>query len=154
MERKKWKPNFFDIIIVIVVVALAGGVYLFTRKETAVETKPLTYRLELAECPSGLGDKIMVGTELTDNVKNYPMGKVIAVETKQSVRLGEDKINARLVESPIEGYEDVIITVEAQVTESASEYKIPSGYVVRAGKDVAVKGNGFAGKGYILSIER
>ena len=154
MAVKKWKPNFFDIIIVVVVIALAGGVYLFTRKETKVDTKPLTYTLELAECPAGLSEKIEVGTELTDNVKNYPMGIVKNVSVKQSVRLGEDKINAKLVESPIEGYEDVIITVEAQVTESPSEFRIPSGYVVRAGKEVALKGKGFAGKGYILSIER
>lgn len=154
MEKKKWKPNFFDIIIVVVVIALAGGVYLFTRKETAVETKTLVYRLELMECPAGLSEKIAIGTELTDNVKNYPMGKVTAVESKDSVRLGEDRQNARLVESTIEGYEDIILTVEAQVTESASEFRIPSGYVVRAGKEVALKGKGFAGKGYILTIER
>lgn len=154
MDRKKWKLNFFDIVIVVVLIALAGGVYFFARKETKVDTKTISYQLELAECPVGLSEKIAVGTDLTDNVKNYYMGKVLAVSAKPSVRLGEDKVNNNIVESTIEGFEDVIITVEAQVTESPSEFKVPSGYVVRAGKEVALKGNGFAGKGYILSIER
>ena len=59
-----------------------------------------------------------------------------------------------MIESVIEGKETVILVVEANVVETASDFKVDGNYVVKAGKDIAVKGNGYAGKGYILTIGR
>ena len=47
-----------------------------------------------------------------------------------------------------------LVTVEANVTESASDLKVNGYYTVKVGLEVAVKGNGYAGRGYILNIER
>ncbi len=152
--EKKRRVNVFDIVIIVVVIAVAAGAYVFTHREKALETKVLRYSLELVECPAGYSQKIQVGDRLTDNVKNYPMGTVTSVEARPSVRLGEDRINGNVVESVIEGKETVILVVEANVVETASDFKVEGNYVVKAGKEVAVKGNGYAGKGYILTIGR
>jgi len=152
--EKKRKFNVFDIVIVIVVIAIAGGIYAFTHRTKAMETQLLRYSLELNECPEGFSQHIKVGDSITDNVKNYNMGIITSVEARPSIRLGEDKINGNIIESTLEGKETVILVVEANVTETASDFKVDGSYVVKAGKDVSVKGNGYAGRGYILTIGR
>lgn len=151
---KKKKFNVFDIIIVIVVLAIAGGAYVFTHRTQAKETQLLRYSLELNECPEGFSQNIKVGDKLTDNVKNYNMGTITSVEARPSIRLGEDKINGNVIESTLDGKETVIIVVEANVIEDGPDFKVDGGYVVKAGRDVSVKGNGYAGRGFILTIGR
>ena len=152
--EKKRKFNVFDIVIVIVVIAIAGGIYAFTHRTKAMETQLLRYSLELNECPEGFSQNIKVGDSLIDNVKNYNMGIITSVEARPSIRLGEDKINGNIIESTLEGKETVILVVEANVVEDGADFKVDGGYVVKAGKDVSVKGNGYAGRGYILTIGR
>lgn len=152
--EKKRKFNVFDIVIVIVVIAIAGGIYAFTHRTKAMETQLLRYSLELNECPEGFSQHIKVGDSITDNVKNYNMGIITSIEARPSIRLGEDKINGNIIESTLEGKETVILVVEANVVEDGADFKVDGGYVVKAGKDVSVKGNGYAGRGYILTIGR
>lgn len=153
-NEKKKKFNVFDIIIILVIIAIAGGAYVFTHRTKAMETQLLRYSLELNECPEGFSQNIKVGDKLTDNVKNYNMGTITSVEARPSIRLGEDKINGTVIESTLEGKETVILVVEANVVEDGANFKVDGGYVVKAGKDVSVKGNGYAGRGYILTIGR
>lgn len=152
--QRKWKPNFFDIIIVLLVVVVAGGLYAFTHRDKVIETKVQKYQLELLDCPIGLSEKISVGDKLTDNVKNYHMGKVVGIEVNPAKKLGDDKVNGLVKESIVPDAEDIILTVEANVTESTADLKVDGNFVVKAGKEVAVKGNGYAGKGYIITVER
>lgn len=146
--------NFFDIIIILVVVCVAAGLYLFTNKEVVVETKPLVYTLEITDLPTGFSENISVGDNLTDNVKNYHMGKVVKAEAVPSTKITNDYTNSKIVESVVPERENVIITVEANVTESESDFKVDGSYVVKAGKEVSIKGPGYAGVGYILTVER
>jgi hypothetical protein len=154
MSKKMWKPNFFDVIIVILVIVLAGGFYAFTHREKVIETKVQRYQVQLLECPAGLSKKVKIGDKLTDNVKKYYMGKVVAVEAGESKRLSEDRVNGRILESVMPGVESIILTVEANVTENASSLKVDGNFEIKAGREVAVKGNGYAGKGYIITVER
>ena len=57
-------------------------------------------------------------------------------------------------ESEIEGRETEIVTLEAPVTESESDFKVNGYYTVKSGLEVAAKGPGYAGRGYILTVER
>lgn len=154
MEKKRWRINLFDIVIILVVLCLGIALYAFTHKTVVVETKKVTYQLEMIECPEGFAEKIHVGDKLTDNIKNYHMGTVVAVEAEPATKLGDDRVNGAIVERPLPGLETIKLTVEANVTESNSDLKVDGGYVVKAGKEIAVKGNGYAGKGYILTVNR
>ena len=156
MERaeKKKKFNVFDIIIILIILAIAAGAYTFTHRTKAKETQLLRYSLELNECPEGFSQNIKIGDSLTDNVKNYHMGTITSVEARPCIRLGEDKVNGNMIESTIDGKETVILVVEANVIEDGPDFKVDGGYVIKAGKDISVKGNGYAGKGFILTIGR
>ena len=153
-NKKKFKINFFDIVIILIVVCVGAGVYFFTHKSPAAETKKLTYVVELNKTTPGLEDYIRIGDDLTENTKNYNMGKVVDVETVPYSKITPDYENNAYVDSVDPYYSTVLITVEADVTETASSYAVDGQYVVRAGTEVFVKGEGYAGEGYIVKINR
>ena len=154
MEIKKFKINFFDIVIALVVIAVIGGIYLFTNKEKVVETKKIVYTLELNNLPEGLTENIKVGDKITDGVKNYNMGTVIDVEKTDYTVLTTDYSTSTIKEMPIPNRERAVLTVEANVTESGADYKVDGNFLVKTGLDVNVHGPGYAGSGYIILIER
>lgn len=152
-NKKKFKINFFDIVIILIVVCVGAGIYFFTHKSPAA-TKKLTYVVELNKTTPGLEDYIRIGDDLTENTKNYNMGKVVDVETVPYSKITPDYENNAYVDSVDPYYSTVLITVEADVTETASSYAVDGQYVVRAGTEVFVKGEGYAGEGYIVKINR
>ena len=66
------------------------GFYLFTNKDTTADTKKLTYVIELNKTTPGLENYIRIGDDLTENTKNYHMGKVVDCETKPYTRITPD----------------------------------------------------------------
>ncbi len=153
-NKKKFKINFFDVVIILIVACVGLGVYFFTNKTPAAETKKLTYVVELNKTTPGLEDYIRIGDDLTENTKNYNMGKVVSFETVPYSKITPDYENNTFVESVDPYYNSVFITVEANVTETASSYAVDGQYIVRAGTEVFVKGEGYAGEGYIVKVNR
>lgn len=153
---KKFKINVFDIIVIVVVAVLVIGGYAFLNRggSEITATKTLRYKIEITEKPVGFSNLISEGDVITDNIKNYTMGKVVAVETVPYTDIVEDYENGRYAEGKTDDLENVILTIEAEVSESESSLIVGGNYVVKAGKEVAVKGQGYAGTGHIISIER
>ncbi len=154
MEKRKRKFNVFDLVIIVVVFAVAIVGYKYLHKETVAETKTIRYTFELIDNYEGFSELINVGDDITDNVKNYYMGKVVEVKAEPYKRLVNDVQTGAVREAVMPTRERDIITVEANVTESASDLKVNGYYTVKVGLEVAIKGNGYAGRGYILDIER
>lgn len=69
-------------------------------------------------------------------------------------KLTPDYENNAYVDSVDPYYSTVLINCRADVTETASSYAVDGQYVVRAGTEVFVKGEGYAGEGYIVKINR
>ena len=154
MGKKKFKVNVFDIVIIVIVLVIAVFAYRFTHKESAIETKMVQYTFEITDNPEGFTDLISVGDDITDNIKNYYMGKVISVEKIPYTDLFQDVETGTYKESIVEGRETAIVTVEAPVTENNGNLNVNGYYLVKAGLEVAAKGPGYAGRGFILSIDR
>ena len=154
MEFKKRRINIFDIVVIVMVLLVAVVGYKILNKETAAEMKTIRYTIELADNPVGFSENISIGDDITDNIKNYYMGKVVDIKTEPYTDLYPDSEDGIMRDAVIPGRERNILTLEAQVTESASDFKVNGYYVVKCGLEVAAKGNGYAGRGYILDIER
>jgi len=154
VEIKKHKINLFDIVVILFLIAAAVVGYKLLNKETVSEMKTIRYTIELSDNPVGFSENINVGDDITDNIKNYYMGKVVDIKTVPYTDLIPDTENGVIRESVIPDRETNILTLEAQVVESGSDFKVNGYYVVRCGLEVAAKGNGYAGRGYILDIER
>jgi len=154
---KRLKINFFDvaIIAIVAVVAIAVlGINYVKQKDHVATGNTIKYVLELNDNPIGFSDLIKAGDSLTDNIKNYNMGKVVSVEGAPNLRFGSDLVNGKIVETEVKSRERVFVTVEAIVTDTGADLLIDGLYDVRVGKEVYLKGNGYAGVGFILSVER
>ncbi|MCQ4727040.1 DUF4330 domain-containing protein [Anaerotignum faecicola] len=154
MTKKKFKINLFDIVLIIIVLAAILVGYKFTHKEVAVETKTIRYTFELTDNDEGFTDLISVGDEITDNIKNYYMGRVVDVKKVPYTELVDSQELGKVVETEIPGRETAIVTVEANVTENGPDLKVNGYFTVKGGLEIAVKGLGYAGRGYILTVER
>ena len=156
MANKKFKINVFDAVVVAVVIIVLIAAYAFMNRggDTVVATKKLRYKIEITEKPVGFSELIEVGDRITDNIKNYHMGTVVAIETEPYKDIFEDYENGRYAEGETDELETVVLTLEADVTETESSLIVGGNYVVKAGKEIAVKGEGYAGTGHVISIER
>lgn len=153
-NKKKFRINFFDIIIIVIVACIGIGLYVFTHRDTTLDTKQLTYKIELDGVVKGLANYVHEGDELFENTKNYSMGKVVSVETVPYSTITPDYDNNIYKDSVDPTCESVIITLNANVTETDSAYAVDGQFVVSAGTEIFVKGPGYAGEGYVIEIER
>ncbi len=156
-KSKPRKFNFLDIIIILVVVVIAGSllfVYYLKNKKVAINETKLTYVLELVDNPIGFSELIKINDNLVDGIKNFPMGKVIAIETAPEIRIVNDLANSEIIESSVPNREKVLLTIEASVVDTGEEILVGGSYDLRVGKYVNAKGNGYAGTGFILQVER
>ncbi len=161
MEQKKFRLrlNLFDGIVL--VLALAVGAFLmWTAMKPEVPAEVIStsnsnirYTVRLQRCVPGTGDLIQVGDELADNIKNYVIGRVTAVETVPDRRRVLDRENLRMVWVETEEFEDVLVTLEApcQITDSA--ITLDGGFQVRVGNSVHMRGVGYMGSGPVVALE-
>ena len=154
MEKKKFKLNLFDIVIILIVGAVAFGLYAYTHKDTVIETKTIEYIVELNECPVGFSKNIKTGENITDGLKNYNMGTIVEVNAEPYTVSVANTDEGRYDESPVDGLERVLLTISANVTETDANFAVDGYYVVKAGEEVFVRGNGFAGEGHVVLIKR
>ena len=148
--------NLFDIIVILIAVALAALLF-FMRQEQQNESSTagtVRYTLELTGMLNGSADLIEPGDQLVDKVKKYDIGKVVSVQVDTTVQRAYDLENGGIVETPMAGQQTATIVVEAECTETSSQIIVDGGYIVAAGMEASLRGPGYWGSGYIMSVDR
>lgn len=161
MEQKKFRLrlNLFDGIVL--VLALAVGAFLLWNamkpripdEVTPASTSNVRYTVRLQRCIPGTGELIRTGDQVADNIKNYVVGQVAAVETVPCRRRVVDEENLRKIWVETDQYEDILLTLESpcQITDSA--IVLDGGYELRVGSTAYLRGIGYMGTGPVVSIE-
>ena len=157
---KKWRPNFFDIVIVAVLVAAAVLLFTLVRGTGdtggglfAVAQEPVYYTIELQAMRGDSGELIAPGDSLIDRVENRPLGTVVSVELRPAQMLSRDLITGDFVVSVIPERTDAIIVVRAMATITDTQISIGR-FTLRAGTRVSVLGPQYHGTGFVIDIER
>lgn len=164
MEQKakfRLRLNLFDAIVV--AAALLIGAFLLWRAvrpqgaaeglPTAANTSTVQYTLRFQRWAVGTSQLIEPGDQLYDNIKNFSIGQVVSAQAVPAEMPVLDQENRRQVQAVVEGFEDVLVTVQAPCTVSDSGIVVGGGYEVRAGATAYVKGQGYMGSGPIVSVE-
>jgi hypothetical protein len=157
-KRPRWKLNVFDIVIIAAVI-IAAGVLIFIwrnsgKSRSAAATKTVRYTIELCNLLEGTSEKIKKGDTIMDSTKKYIMGTVTKIMTEPATRPEPNYETGDTVQSVIPGRETVFIEIVCNCSDTASEITTESGYLIRIGSEVTAAGPGYAGKGYIVAIER
>ena len=157
-EKKqfKWRPNLFDIVIILIGIAVMAVIVLVMRPaaQNVSETVSMEYTIELQNMPAGAWENVQEGDALTDNIKNLGMGTVVSVSAVPYTRAISDADGEHVYQSEVPGYENVEIVVRANMSVTDSALITEGGYTVRVGGSVAAKGPCYAGTGYVISIDR
>lgn len=161
MEQKKFRLrlNLFDGIIL--ALALAVGAFLVWNamkpqipdEVAPASTSRVRYTVRLQKCIPGTSQLIQAGDQVADNIKNYVVGNVTAVEAVPCRRRVVDEENLRKVWAETDEYEDILLTLESpcQITDSA--IVLDGGYELRVGSTAYLRGIGYMGTGPVVSIE-
>lgn len=156
-EKMKWRPNLFDIIVILIGIAAVAILFVVNRPaETAASpsTSKVSYTINLLNLPEGTYEHIQVGDTIIDNVKKLNMGTVTAIEAIPYTVSATDKENGVVYQAPVDGWETILLTLEADAVVTDSSITATSGYVIQVGSSVKALGPTYAGTGYILNIQR
>ena len=112
------------------------------------------YTVRFQRWAPGTSEMIQIGDQIADNVKNYQIGEVVTVQAVPSKLQVLDQEGRRYVQAELEGFEDVLVTIEAPCTVTDSAITVGGGYSVRVGGTVYLKGEGYMGSGQIVALEQ
>ena len=165
MEENKGfrlKLNLFDGIVILLALAV-GAVLLYMNLkpapapagDTSTPAAATTqYTIRIMEALPGTGALIESGDLLLDVVKNYELGTVVSATVRPATDSIIDEEALAYVTAEIPGYEDIDIVVEATVTYGEEKILVGSGYELRVGEEIFVRGPGYLGSGEVYAIER
>lgn len=161
-RKMKIKLNLFDIIILALVVV--GGIAFFAITNmsrsggvalpTTSATRTVRYTIELASMLEEAADLINEGDIIVDRIEKRTLGKVVAVEIVPAVIPVKDIFTGEQLLEAQPGRITANLTLETTAAETASALTVDGGFIVRAGTQVTAIGPGYAGMGYVLSVER
>ena len=163
MEEKKsgsrLRLNLFDALVLIAALAVGGFLAWKALKPAPQEVETPTasmvrYTVRFQKMLQGTGERVQAGDELTDTIKNYALGKVVDAQVVPNETLSLNREEGRYIITAIEGYEDVLVTIEAAATENDSALVLDGGYELRAGTTVYLRGPGYMASGPVLTIHR
>lgn len=158
MEQKKTRrhPNFFDILIIVLLLAVVAVAYFLSHDASSPTAVVIsrTYTVELTQLEAGMEQYVSVGDPVTDNVKNYDVGTVTAVEVRPCTSRILDEEQGMYRQAPVEGQVNVVLTVQVDTVESDSAVDTLSGYHLRTGQVVSLTAGQLSSQGNILTVSR
>ena len=161
MENKSGRRislNFFDILIIIIVIALTAGlIYVKTRggsEGQASDAAMVTYEIEIGNLTEDTQNLIHAGDSVIDKVKKQEMGEVVSCEfypmRKESVNLQ----TGDTLYPEVPGLYAAKITLNAECSDTGSSLVTGGGFEVRTGTEVSILGPGYGGGGYVINVIR
>ena len=160
-KRFRLKLNLFDGIVILIALAVAA-VLLYTQLKPAAPSADAStpaasttqYTIRLQKTLPGTADLIKKGDALVDVVKNYSLGSVVSATAMPATDIIVNEDAKAYVTAEIPGYEDIEIVIEASVTYGEEDILVGSGYELRVGEKIYVRGPGYLGSGEVWAIER
>lgn len=150
--------NLFDAVVILAALAV-GAFLLWTQLKPAdaasvPESEKIQYTIVLRKAVPGTGGQVEAGDAVVDAVKNFDLGVVVASETVPAQDFAVDTEGEAYVLADVPNKEDIYITVESSAVISEEAVTLGSGYTVRVGEDIYVRGPGYLGSGKVYAIER
>lgn len=151
--------NLFDgIILALALIAAAVLAWLALNPTPAHDDDAIQgtarYSVRLSRWPEGTGALVQLEDQITDNLKDRPMGRIVDVRIEPCRMLVMNMKERRQVMAEIEGYEDILITIEAPC--QINNYGVTveeDDYPVRVGDMAYLRGEGYMGSGAVEFLE-
>ncbi|MBR5537566.1 MAG: DUF4330 domain-containing protein [Clostridia bacterium] len=166
MEQKtpkfRLRLNLFDGIVLVLALVVGAVLLWFMVKPApaasadtpAANSTTIRYTVRFQKWIKGTESLIEPGDKLVDNIKNYELGTVVYAEPVRMESLMLDHENRQYVLAALDGYTDVLVTVESPCTITDEAVTVGGGYALRVGATAYIRGEGYMASGPITSMER
>jgi len=130
MEKRRFRFNIIDLLIILVVVAVGLVAYLVFFKADPpapvdeMEKAKIRYVLQVSQLSADFADNIEVGESVYDKDAGGVAGEIVAVDPKPYYYIGHDKVDGGQVRTLDEDYVNLYITVEADATVVDELYRV------------------------------
>ena len=153
------KLNLFDGAVLLL--ALAAAAFLLwraVRPAVPAQSDPevvstVRYTVRFQQWLPGTSKIIEAGDRIVDNIKNYEAGRVVSAQPVTAISQTLDVWSNRFVWVELDGFEDVLVTIEAPCVVTDAAITVGGGYELRVGGSCFLKGEGYMGSGPIVAIE-
>jgi len=162
MEQNKPKaglrPNLFDAIVLLLALAAAAVlIWVATRPAAEAYTTEmdslLRFTVRMQRWPEGSSQLVRVGDVVADNSRGLPLGKVVDIQVVPAEMRTLDMEAHRYVQAKVEGFEDVLITIEGYGTVAPDTIRAYGRMILTVGNTGYIRGPGYMGSGPIVSLE-
>ena len=151
--------NLFDGIILVVALAAAallGWLALHPTPSSAdmVSDGTVQYTVRLNRWPLGTSSLVRIGDKVVDNTKDQPLGEVVDIRVEPTRMMVVNQAERRQVLAPVEGYEDVLLTIQSPCEVSKNSVELAEKeFILRVNNTIYLRGEGYMGSGPIESME-
>ena len=153
-NKKKKRFNFVDVILLVVILAIIGGVvyaYLSpVTKQLFAKTYKVTYTLKVQNVRLEFNNKIKADDKVVETETLKEIGTVTNVVYTASKFVGTDASGKTVTNNYPDMY-DATITVKADAEMPSGMYTVNT-YSIMAGKTIPFRVPGFTGEALCLSI--
>lgn len=159
MDKPKF--NIIDGLIVLLVVAIiAAGIYLLGGNKqtdsTGAENTTAIFQLQLTKVDESLYNKFLAAMEAEETVwigvkERFP-GKIDMLEKAPASKITTNTQAGTAVVAEDPNLFDITIHISTPVLETDSGITA-AGTPIRVGEEVAVRGKGFAGYGFVIDLK-
>ena len=134
LNKSRKKLNVVDIVIfAVILIALAYAVYaIIVNMQNSGGAAKIEYTIEVPEIRNEISDKVSEGESVYDENGDW-VGVVKSVAVSQAYHKGSDE-DGNVVNSRIDGYNTMYVTIEVDVTATGSGYEV-NGYDISAGNE-------------------
>lgn len=157
VKGMSFKLNLFDALIIFLAL-LVGGVALWSMLLTSTQgtarTTTVRYTVVMRELMPGTDDYVVEGSQIYDAVKNYNMGTVLSSYTEKAEKQVLNHETRQYETAELEGYIDIYVEVEADITETDAGIMADGGFGLRVGELIYMRGAGYMSTGHITQIDR
>ena len=151
---KKKHLNLIDIVLILLVLAVAAGAYLITHQDDTAEAIPCTYVIEAPGVSTENQNAAKPGDQVVDNIRNYVLGTVTEVKSVPYTMPVLNEQTDTVVNVPVEDKVTLLITVEVGVHMTDSRILTENEVIIRIGQELNFFAGGLHSKGTIVDIKR
>ncbi len=149
--------NIVDILIVITMILVVGIFMMYasnmkfssSKEEKKVE---ITYTIECKELSKEVAQAPKIGDKLYDS-SNKLVGELVNIESEQSMKINEDSVAGRFIETTIPDRYTVILTIMAAGVDGEKDIRVANNYTIKVGKKAKVKSATYTLEGFILDLK-
>lgn len=151
MERKKYKFNIIDgvIILVLAVVLIAVGYRFYTDRLSGGDTAEIRYVIEVKNVREELCDKVIAGQAAYSEATGQTIGMVSVAENRAATWMSYGVSGGTVSEVPGMRVMYITLTADALVTDGGY---VSGGETIRTGSEISVMLPDFYCNGKCISV--